>query len=251
MYIIITIIRGVLLGAIQGLTEFLPVSSSGHLILFEKMGLAAPSVETNLFLHLATLLSVLVVMRKDVFSLFKRGEKKKLGWLLVATMPTVAVAFAFKYLLPEALSGAFLAPCFFLSATLLLLPSSNKRNAPNLKNAFLTGLAQGVAVLPGVSRSGTTISIMRVLGIEELEAARLSFLLSFPVIIGGVVLEIPETNFADFDALFILPAFISAFIVGLVSLKVMLKAFSSKNALPFSIYLYIVASFSAFLPFLS
>ena len=250
MYIFITIIRGVILGAIQGLTEFLPVSSSGHLLLFEKMGLAAPSVETNLFLHLATLLSTVVVMRKDAISVFKPLDKRAV-WLIAATVPTAIVAFLFKYLLPSALEGAFLAPSFFLTATLLLLPKRSKPKDFNLKNAFLTGLAQGIAVLPGVSRSGTTISIMRVLGIDEEKAAKASFLLSFPIIIGGVILEIPDADLSNFDIAFIIPAFASAFVVGLISLKVMLKAFSHKNSLPFSLYLYAVACFSAVLPYLS
>ena len=246
MDVLLKILKGMLLGAVQGFTEFLPVSSSGHLILFEKLGVSAPDLTLNLFLHLSTLAAMAIVLRRDIFALIKKPFSKDALWIVLASIPTAAVAFAVKKFLPEILEGGFLAPCFFLSAVVLLLPRSKKTRDLNSKNALFVGLCQGIAVLPGISRSGTTISALTAVGVPEEKAKRFSFLLSFPVIIGGAIFEIPSASLS-IDAVLLIPALVVAFLVGLFSLKVMLKVFSSRNALPFSLYLFALAALSAYL----
>ena len=245
MEIFLKIVKGALLGLIQGLTEFLPVSSSGHLILFESLGAYVPDVTLNLFFHVATLLAVTILLRKELAHCITHPLEKGSLWLLTATVPTAVIAILFKKFLPNVLEGGFLAPCFFLSAVLLLLPSFKKTSPLSVKNAVFVGICQGIAVLPGISRSGATISAMRMAGIEENERVKLSFLLSFPIIIGGALVEIPSVDLGAIDLYSFIPAMLTAFVSGGISLKVMLKAYSPRSALPFSIYLFLLAIFTA------
>ena len=237
------ILKGLALGSLQGLTEFLPVSSSGHLILLESFGMG-PDLSLNLFLHVSTLLAVGIALRKDIWGMIKKPFGKVPVWIIIASVPTAIVAVLFKKFLPTLLEGALLAPSFMLTAVLLLLPTAKKQRELSWKNSLFVGFCQGLAVLPGISRSGATITAMRLSGIEEKNQTKLSFLLSFPVIIGGAAVEIPSVNFDNFDLYVFIPALLSAFFVGLVALKVMLKAYSSRSALPFSIYLFALSVFT-------
>lgn len=238
---LITVIRGMALGLLQGLTEFLPVSSSGHLLLLEKAGFAPQSVTLNLFLHVATLLSIMVGMRKSVIQWIKHPLEKPSVWLYISCIPTVIIAFIFKYFFKEILLGKVLIPCFLITAILLLLPKPNYKNNLNPINATIAGIAQGFAVLPGLSRSGTTIATLRLLGIEEDKSVELSFLMSIPIIIGGFILELKELSSWELDIALLIPAFITAFLSGLLSVKVMTKLFTRKSSLPFSIYLVVLS----------
>lgn len=241
MDIFTKILRGIALGLMQGLTEFLPVSSSGHLLLLENMGLASPSVAMNLFLHVATLLSVVIGMRKSVFDWVRHPFSKRSIWLYITCIPTVIIALIFKLYFEELLLGELLIPCFLITAVILLIPKPNYTKKPNALNAIFAGISQGFAVLPGLSRSGCTIAALRLSGIDEKECVELSFLMSIPVIIGGFILEFKDFSTFDIDIAVIIPAFITAFLSGLLSLKVMTKAFTKKSSLPFSIYLLILS----------
>lgn len=230
------ILKGFALGFIQGLTEFLPVSSSGHLLLLERMGVAQPSVTTNLFLHISTLLAVLIVMRKSLFELVKHPLSKKAVWIYVASIPTAVIGMIFKLFLGELLLGKYLSIGFIITAILLLSAKPTKFHPKPLTGALLTGIVQGIAVIPGISRSGSTISAMTAMNYSKEEASELSFLMSIPVIAGGAILEIKDLDFGGMDIAFLTSAFISAFIVGLFSLKIMLKHFNMSRT-AFAIYL--------------
>lgn len=243
MEVLFRILRGFALGLIQGLTEFLPVSSSGHLLLVEKLGVAEPSVATNLFLHLATLFAVVIALRKSVFDLIKKPFGKKAVWIYVVCIPTAVIGLLFKLFLEEALLGKYLSLGFLCTAILLLLSSQTKFKPKPLLGAFLTGIAQGLAVLPGLSRSGTTISAMTMMNYERKEAVELSFLMSIPVIIGGSIFELKDISFATTDWVMLISAFITAFISGLFSLKLMLKNFETAK-MPFAFYLLALSLFN-------
>ena len=240
MEIFIRILKGLALGVVQGLTEFLPVSSSGHLLLIEKLGVAPPSLATNLFLHLATLLVVLISMRKSVFNLVRHPFGERMIWILIASIPTAAIGIIFKLFFEDLLVGKFLSVSFLITA-LLLLTARGTRFRPKRKlGAFLVGLAQGLAVLPGISRSGTTISAMTFLNYEKEEATELSFLMSIPVIIGGAIVELKDLSFAEVDWIILSTAFLTAFLSGIFAIKVMLKNFHFART-PFAIYLVIIS----------
>lgn len=244
MSVFIRILKGFALGVVQGLTEFLPVSSSGHLLLIEKLGVAPPSVATNLFLHVATLLVVLICMRKSVFELIRHPFGKKAVWIYIVCIPTALIGVIFKLFFEDLLLGKYLSLCFLITALLLLTANKTRFNPKRNVGAFLTGVVQGLAVLPGISRSGSTISVLTCMNYTKEEATELSFLMSVPVIVGGTLFEIKDLNFAETDWIMLITAFITAFIFGFFALKVMLKNFNTAKT-PFAVYLLIISVFNA------
>lgn len=198
-------IRYVLLGIVQGLTEFLPVSSSGHLVLLEKvLGFDPPGVLLELLLHLGTLVAVLVLFRRDIWrlarSLVRKDEvrgRRELLLLALGTTPIVLLGLLLRRAVVAAFSSLLLVGvCLLVTGGVLLLAGRAarraRRSAPRLGDSLLIGVAQGAALLPGISRSGATIASGILLGIEAQAAARFSFLLSVPAILGAGILELPE-----------------------------------------------------------
>lgn len=191
-----SVITAALLGILQGLTEFLPVSSSGHLALAQMMipGFSQPGLFFDVVLHVGTMLSVLVLEWGRVRDALRRGYALELfGLLLVGTAATAAVAFPLR----GWAEAAFQKPLWVaggLSLTaMLLLASSRGRNEgetlPTFGQALVVGLAQGVAVFPGLSRSGSTISVGLLAGVPRPWAADFSFLLSLPAVAGATLVE--------------------------------------------------------------
>ena len=143
--------EAVVLGLVQGAGEFLPVSSSGHLLLLEKLGVGEEDLFFNICLHLGTLLSVIIVMRRPLLSLFRKEHRRTLLFLILACLPTVALALLFKYLAPALIDGAYL-PLGFAATSFLLILSEKFSPAENrplsVKTSVLTGFLQGIAVKP-------------------------------------------------------------------------------------------------------
>ena len=281
--------EALVLGIIQGLSEFLPISSSGHLLLIEKLGIGQENLFFNVMLHVGTLLAVLIALRKTWIRLIiqpfgdlkKRLTKRKTvstkqnkpsgqtisglkaanetyeyqkvfgglaaskidGYLVLACVPTVAFAFAFKLLFPDLLEGKLLGCGFVLTAVLLYAGenfNSTKSALLAPKTSILTGVLQGIAVLPGVSRSGATISALTLQGVEKKAATTFSFLLSIPIILGSALYESLDL-FTGKATLSIAPAavvagMISAFLSGLVAIKFFLKLIEKHSMTGFVIY---------------
>lgn len=238
----IEIVKGLLLGMVQGLTEFLPVSSSGHLILLERMGLTPPSLLLNLLVHVATLLATILVLRREVWAWVRHPWSKQARWLYLVCVPTAVVAALMMYFAKDALTGRYL-PLGFLATSCLLFWSASlnaKPRALTVSNALWVGLAHGLATLPGLSRSGTTISAMRMAGIDHDKAVTLSFLMAIPVTIGGAVVECIGADWGTVNVPLTVAAVVAAFLFGLLGLKVMLRAFG--RAMPiFGIYTFALA----------
>ncbi len=244
-----------LLGVVQGLCEFLPVSSSGHLLLLQKLtGMdTEASAFFNVMLHVATLIAVVVVYRKQVWELICHPFCKKLGFLIVATVPTVIAALVFKKVSPfsvfyeAAENGAFLGASFLLTALILLLcdlagdRGGKKRGLKKmrLKDALVIGGMQCLGVLPGVSRSGSTISGARFAGLSRSAAADFSFLMSIPAILGGLLLEGKDAIEAGTIGV-PLPALVVGMIAagatGYGAVRLMLKLIKEKKLWGFAIY---------------
>ncbi len=225
------VLWAVVLGLIQGLTEFLPVSSSGHLVLAGHLiGLPPTGLVFELLLHLATLAAVIFYYRVDLAALllavpracrapwlgYREDADVRLGLLIVvASVPTAVIGLAFKdqfealTAYPQAVGVALLVTAALLLATHFIQPSERHLD---LRAALLIGLAQGLAITPGVSRSGATIAVALLLGIATVHAARFSFLISIPAIAGAAMLKLRE----GFDQLELLPALLG-FVVALVS----------------------------------
>ena len=241
--------EGIILGLLQGLTEFLPVSSSGHLLLFEKFGVGEESMFFNVCVHVGTLVSVLVAMRKKWVPLVKKPLQKTNLFLIVASLPTVVIALLIKMLAPSLLEGQFLALGFVATTCFLVVcekVATDKNGTLSVKSSVLSGVFQGIAVLPGVSRSGATITALRLAGVDKKESADFSFLMSIPVILGSLILEIVGLKASNFalETTMILPTIlgtITAGVSGYFAVKFFLKLVKEKSLLPFAVYTCLLA----------
>ncbi len=251
-----------LLGLVQGLCEFLPVSSSGHLLLLENIfGVTEGAMFFTVMLHIATLVAVCIVYWSMLRKLIAHPINKTVGLLLLATVPAVIVALLLKKVEPfesfyaAAERGQYLGYCFLLTSLLLLLSDHVRVNGGKGKgkhsakgrrlrdmrvlDALVIGGMQGVGVLPGVSRSGSTISGALFTGLSRKTAADFSFLLSIPAILGGAVLEIPdaiETGFGGIHWTCLVAGMLVAGMTGYFAIKVMLAAIKRKKLWGFAVY---------------
>ena len=248
--------QAIVLGAVQGFAEFLPVSSSGHLILMQRwLGVSEGGLFFDVMLHVGTLIPVLIVFYKDILGLFKKPYNKLL-LLILATVPAVLTGF----LLGDLVEGAFyggdlLAACllggtFLLTATELFIAEKvskkNKSLPLGVKNAAFMGLAQGVAIVPGLSRSGTVISAGCFTGLNREENASFAFLMSIPVIVGAALVEgykaVKEGIVIESVPLFF--GVLTSAITGYIAIKTMLKVIKKANYKWFSLYLIVMAAAS-------
>ena len=257
-----TILVALILGIVQGLTEFLPVSSSGHLMLLNYLfGLETDFLLVSIILHLATLLAVVFVFYREILELLKHPFSKPALKLYAATIPTVLIVLLFKSFIENAFESVSLLPfCFMLTAVLLYITyliGEHRKNKDYSKkdfkfsSAISMGIAQGLAVIPGISRSGSTICTGLILGEEKSSTAKFSFLMSIPIILASMLYEIVFSGGGNaLNSIGILPlivAFLSAFIVGIFSIKFMLKVVEKAKYYYFSIYLFVLAVVSFFI----
>ena len=253
----------ILLCVVQGLTEFLPVSSSGHLLLIEQLfGINGNLMLLNLFLHIATLLAVLIVYRKVIWELLKKPFQPYTYKLLIATIFSVILAFVYKFCGVEKYVSKIYPFAFLLTSVLLLICHLFQKKSAlvsmgeiSYKNSFFVGVVQGLAVIPGLSRSGSTIASLVLTGNDEKKASEFSFLLSIPIIVGGFILEILQMdktgiNF-DFSAIILyIFAFFLTFIVSLFALKITIKLLKKHKFIIFSVYTFLMFILSFILNFL-
>ena len=238
--------EALLLGVLQGLTEFLPVSSSGHLVLAQElMGVARPGAALEIAVHLGTLVAVLWHYRRDVSAIARdvlvNGPLARLGWtVVVGTLPAVLVGLFLKDRVEAALdSPRIAAACLVATGVLLLLTRFARRREgePGFGHALIVGVAQAVAILPGVSRSGSTIGTALFLGDEPVRAARFSFLLSIPAILGATVLTVKDGGFAASGELpQLVVAAVAAFVSGLLALVLLLRVLAAGRLSMFGPY---------------
>ena len=247
-------LSGFVLGLIQGLTEFLPVSSSGHLFLAESLGVGEPSLTTNLLLHLATLLAVCICYRKKIFDLLKHPLGKEMRFYLLACIPTGILAAILRYAVNQTVR--FLPFCFLVTSVLLLLPTVLKpasgedplARRPVWKAIFVGGM-QGIACLNGISRSGSTVVALRLCGFSAERSAETSFLLSIPVIVASAAVELvtAKGDFA-FDRSMAI-GMITAFVVGIAAIKIFEKILKKDKMWIFSIYTFLLSIAAFYLVF--
>ncbi len=263
--------EGVALGALQGATEFLPVSSSGHLSLAESaLSVHPPSLFFDVALHLGTLVAVLIVFRGPLRQLLvgllrrDRAAWRGAGLLVLATLPTVAIALAARDLLEARLSPRVVGGLLVANGLMLVATSrAPKGTAAGAGagagaaddggywdmapwKAVLIGVAQGIAVLPGISRSGSTISAALMLGVRPRAAATFSFLLSIPAILGAALLT--AKDLATFDDAEVASAAIGALVaaaVGILALRLLLGMLARARFHHFGFYCVIVGAMAA------
>ncbi len=252
-----SIIEAIVLGIIQGFTEFLPVSSSGHLelakVILGDTSVPEKSLTFTVVLHFATALSTLVIFRKEVLEifkglmLFKWNEATKFSIKIIISMiPAVFVGLLFEEQLAAFFSRNVLLVglMLLLTAVLLLLAdkAKNTHKKVSFSNAVLIGVSQAIAMLPGISRSGATISTSVLLGIDRTKAARFSFLMVVPLIFGKIGKDIlsDDLNFQSSEIITISAGFMAAFVAGLLACKWMISLVKKSKLSYFSLYCAIV-----------
>ncbi|MFH1368777.1 MAG: undecaprenyl-diphosphate phosphatase [Elusimicrobiota bacterium] len=232
-----------ILGIVQGLTEFLPVSSSAHLVFIQSLlGWQQPELFFDIMLHMATLAAVLVFFRKEILNIAK-GDWKYLFLLAAATVPTGIIGYLAKDYVETAFMSVGWAAVFLIITGFMLLAAqkygrSFKSHADiTLRDALIIGIIQGIAVLPGISRSGSTIAVAMLLGIEKTEAAKFAFLLSIPAILGAAALGLnefgAETHVAAAGHVY---GAVFAFVAGLFAIYLLMKVLVKNKLTYFSYY---------------
>lgn len=277
-----SLLESIFLGIIQGLAEFLPISSSGHLAIFEKVfGMEEATISFDIFLHLGTLIAVFAVYWKDILRLIvdgcgllidsgfncvefartkKNGEEpqyrrvistsyRKFALLvIVSTIPTGIIGIVGKDIVDSA-SDTLLIPgiCLLVTAVLLLIadnvPDGMKTpKKTTMKDAIFIGICQGIATLPGISRSGTTITAGLLCGLRKDFVVKYSFLMSIPAILGAVVLEIPDmgSDLASTGIGCYIAGIVCSAVVGYICIKTMLVVVKNKKFKYFSYYCALV-----------
>ena len=267
-----TYLQAVILGLVQGLAEFLPISSSGHLALLENFfGIKEDNMLFfTVLLHFGTLIAVFVVFWKDIWELLQElvltikdliGRKglrlnerpvRKLGvMIIVSCIPTAIIGFVFGDLFESFYSKPIVIAIMLIITALLLIAAETwgggNRNIENLnyRNSIFIGIVQGLAIIPGISRSGSTLFASLLCKLDRDFAVKFVFLISIPTILGSLILELPDGIREGLHGEPVGPVIVGvlvAFLSGLFAVKVMLKVVSNKKLKYFSYYLFAVAA---------
>jgi len=254
------IFEAVFLGVVQGLTEFLPVSSSGHLVLFRQVfGIQDPPLLFDTMVHVGTLVGVFAVLWKDILALLKKIVQPLTLYLIIGTIPAVVAALAFRDWLEMAFKTgnsvgfAFLGTSALLATAELLSKRAAKQGLRepgkmNWLDALVIGLCQAVAVIPGISRSGATLSGALSRGLDRSSAARFSFMLSIPIILGAALFQFMEllrggdelaaveAAGAGIGPLPIAVGTVVAAVVGFFAVRLMLEIVKKRSLWGFAVY---------------
>lgn len=244
----------IILGLIQGFTEFLPVSSSGHLVIAQHYlpGFSQAPLPFDVILHLGTLVALIIYffgdIRDIVVSFFRYNDagaaaNRRLGWLIViGTIPAGVVGVLFKDQIETLFSNVAIVPYMFIVTAVLLFagerlgrPTKEIRSI-GVKDAVIIGILQAVAIVPGISRSGSTIAGGLMAGLERDAAARFSFILSIPAVLGALVLSLGDIS--QFNVSFVIGAVIAC-LAGLLAIWLAFRFVAAKRLWIFSLYLII------------
>ena len=247
-----TILEAIFLAVLQGVTDFLPISTSGHLLLFQRIfGHEEGRLTFIIVLHAATLVPVLFIYYSRIKSLVKNPLQKMTLLLILGTVPAVIAAVFLGDFIDTLFTGNFLPFGFLITAVVLFLSDRMGQGVKNTdevtrKDAIIVGIAQAFAIIPGVSRSGSTITAGIATGIDRESAANFSFLLSIPASMGAIVLEVRQIIVGRTDVSFLLSwpvviGFFVAMIACYISIQIMLKVVVAAKLRYFSYYLGILA----------
>lgn len=245
-----TIYIAIFLAIVQGLTEFLPVSSSGHLVLFQKIfGVNVDCLLFDIVLHLGTLVAVCIVYYKSIFEIIKHPFCEKAQKLIIATIPTVLIALLFKDAIKSSFQGDYLFVGFLVTAVIMFIADYSAKHNYQYKNlgygnAVVMGLFQGLAIFPGISRSGSTITAGITQGVRRSESAEFSFLMSIPAILGSLVFELVDIRGSALTVSFpvLLAGFLFSAVSGYLAIKFMLKVIKKAKFIWFGVYLAVLSA---------
>jgi undecaprenyl-diphosphatase len=261
--------NAILLGIIQGLTEFLPVSSSAHLVIAQSFlkGFHQTGILFDIVLHMGTLVAVIFFLRKEIYALLKAllpasfysippsythraavsTERKTIRDIIIATLVTGIIGFSFKEEVEKLFASPAVAAFMLVITGVLLFLAGRVKNTRRGENgitaadSIIIGIAQGVAIIPGISRSGATIALGIFRGLAHETAARFSFLLSIPAVMGALVLEARHISVIPYpDIKFYAAGFAMAAIVGFLSLKLLFLMLKNRRLEIFAYYCWAV-----------
>lgn len=260
-----TIVESIILGAVQGLTEFLPVSSSGHLQLANALLGTSLDPEADLTfgltLHAATVLSTIVVLWREIWKLvrgcFSRSFTEEQAYVLkivVSMIPIAVVGFCFMELVEQAFSSLLVVGVMLLTTSALLAfayyAKPREKSSISYRDAFVIGLAQAVAVMPGLSRSGSTIATGLLLGNRKESVAQFSFLMVLPPILGNALLDVVKGDFGGgVDVVPLVAGFVAAFVVGCLACRFMIEVVKRGKLIWFALYCAVVGALATVLYF--
>jgi len=255
------LIKTIILGFVQGFTEFLPVSSSGHLLVFRKLfGLSEAGLFLDTMLHFGTLVALLVIFWRDILEMIRKPFSRLTLLVITATIPTAVIGLMFKDIFEElAVSGVTVGWEFLATGVILWIADNIKdRGTKDLgqisfKDALVVGTLQGAAILPAISRSGLTISGAFFQGIVRASAARFSFLVSIPAILGAVVLQGLDLFEGRVETIGTLPLIIGTIIsavTGYIAVKWMLSIIQRGSLKVFSVYVWVLGIIILIMQFL-
>lgn len=245
------LIQAIILGIVQGLTEFLPVSSTGHLVLTQKIfGITEPTMAFDTLLHLGTLIAVFAVFKDDIISILKKPFQKLTLLLIVGTIPTAIIGIAFKDYFEQVFQSGSTLGFEFIATGIILLWAGSLRSGrkgereTTYLDAAIIGVMQGVAIMPAVSRSGLTISGALFRNLDREFAARFSFLLSIPAILGAAVFQVKDImevgGGTGISTGAMVGGAIAAALAGYVSIKYMLQVLRKGNVKYFAYYVFVI-----------
>lgn len=248
-----TIWQAIILGIVQGIAEFIPISSSGHLVVLQQVfGIDKPGMTFDIIVHLGSLCAVFAVFWKDILNLIKNPFQKMTGLLILATIPTAVVGFLVMDYMHIFNQAFLLAAAFVFTGVVLLIADNIKHATKTIKemtavDALVIGFMQAVALVPGISRSGSTITGALVSGVNRETAARFSFLMSIIAILGAGALEIigmmdtyEGVYRGDIPAYMI--GFVMAAVAGYFSIRFLLELIKSCRLKYFAYYVFILAA---------
>jgi undecaprenyl-diphosphatase len=258
------LIETIILGIIQGLTEWFPISSTGHLKLVEHfLGLKVP-ILFDITLHMGTLMVILLFFRKGIKEIvsaflqfdFKTENGKFIPLIIVGTIPTALIGFVFGDIIESLFQNPLpIASAFILCGIILYLTKAGKEETETISysEALMIGVAQGIAIIPGISRSGTTIAVALLFGIRREKAFKFSFLLSIPAVLGAFGLEAYRNwstlTSAGVSWIEVLVGVFVAMVVGYFALKLLWKILAIKKLHFFAFYCWFIALLSIMLSF--
>lgn len=263
------IIQAIIIGLVQGLTEFLPVSSSAHLIFIQQLlGVTEPSLAFDVLLHVGTIVAVVTYFWRDIIQMIiaffeslvdlvkgrfiteiKKDQYKKLTWyVIIGTIPVGLVGIIFNDIVESLFTGVSI-PAFFLLITGCILYFSQRMNSGEidlknmtLKEAIIVGCGQACAIIPGLSRSGTTIATGLILGLDKEFAAKFSFILSIPAILGAAIVQLKDVGGGSIELTAWIAGFLVATISGYLAIKFLLKLIQERSLDVFAYYCWIIGA---------
>ena len=237
----VSIIQAIILSIIQGITEFLPISSSGHLALTQQL-FGFQNLPFDVFLHFASIIAVIAVFWKpivNVLNLKKKDNLRYLFYLLIALIPAAIIGLLFRETIEKTFSNMMFLGFFFIFSGIIIYSTKfarEKRKKISFFDSLFIGIFQAIAIFPGISRSGMTISSALFRNMEKKRAVIFSFLLAIPVVLGASLVEAKSIIFSEIDALTLIISFIVTLFASIIAIKFLLRIVRKRKFYLFGVY---------------